>query len=95
MLSLTQQSYKWPAQPAQQQRTRKCPWHTPWEGHMIVVRSKELIDILSRDTMRQDVVYGLNIKRLFDFCVGRDEQVDQNTRWDEGVEGPCRERHDI
>jgi hypothetical protein len=62
---------------------------------MVVIRRQELISIVRRDAMYQNIVYGLDIKRFLDFGIGRDEQVYQNERRDESVERPRRERHGI
>lgn len=43
--------------------------------------------------MDQNVVYSLNIKRLLDLGVRRNEQVYQDERRDEEVDRPRKERH--
>jgi hypothetical protein len=60
---------------------------------MIVVCREELIGILSRNTVYQNIVYSLQVERLFHLRVRRDEEMQQNKSRDEEVKRPHRERH--
>jgi hypothetical protein len=60
---------------------------------MVVIRGQELVGVGGRDAVHEDVVDGLDVEGFFDFGVRRDEEVEQDGGGDEGVEGPCWERH--
>lgn len=83
MCCIVQQANKWSRQSTQNQRASKRPRHASWERDMIIVGGEELIDIASWYAVNQDIVCGLDVERLLDFGVRRNEQVDQNECGDE------------
>jgi hypothetical protein len=62
---------------------------------MIVVCCQELIGVLGRDAMYQNIVYSLQVERFLYLGVWRDNEVQQNEGRDEKVERPRRESHVI
>lgn len=48
----------------------------------MIILSQDLGDIFRRNAIFQDVVDGLDVKRLLDLGVRRDKQVQINQDWD-------------
>ena len=58
--------------------TDKRPRHSPRESKMVISLSQALIDVRGRSAVDEDIMSGLDVERLLDFCVRGYQEVDQN-----------------
>jgi hypothetical protein len=62
---------------------------------MIIICCQKLINIFTGYAVYQDVVYRLDVEGLLDLGVWGNKKMKKHDYWDQRVERPCRERHDI
>ena len=69
--------------PCQDDGANEGPWNGAGKGEMVVCLRQPVVGILKWCSVYENIMGGLDVEGLFNFCVRGDKEVKEDEGWDE------------